>query len=75
MGVVNVSNGVRQGGIISPDLFSRYLDGFLCTSMGCWKSWQIGVLVVFGVHCLWVLWSMQMMLCCWHLMPLLSGVC
>ena len=64
----NVSNGVRQGGILSPYLFSLYLDGLLeelaDSGVGC-----------FGVHCLWVLWPMQMMLCCWHLVPLLSGVC
>ena len=35
---------------------------FLCTLMGCWKGWQIVMLVVFGVHCLWVLWPMQMVL-------------
>ena len=35
----NVSNGVREGGILSPYLFSLYLDGLLeelaDSSVGC----------------------------------------
>ena len=53
-----VSNGVRQGSVLSPVLFSEYLDGLL-------GNWVIVVLIVIGVVCLLELFVMQMILFCW----------
>ena len=59
----SVSNGVRQGGVLSPYLFAVYLDGLLeelsNSGVGCYCF----------CFCLWVLWPMLMILCCWHLVP------
>ena len=63
-----VSNGVRQGGVLSPVLFAEYLDGLL---VEC----QSEVLVVIGVTCLLVLSAMLMIWFYWLLVHLLSGVC
>ena len=60
----HVSNGVRQGGVLSPVLFSVYLDGLLQkladSGVGC--HW--GHLFA-GAVCL-----MLMTLCCWLLVLL-----
>ena len=53
----HVSNGVRQGGVLSPVLFAVYL---------------IVVVVVIGVTCFLGRFAMQMILFCWHHVHLLS---
>ena len=41
----SVSNGVRQGGVLSPYLFAVYLDGLLEDGVGCyWGSSFVGAL-------------------------------
>ena len=46
----NVSNGVRQGGVLSPFLFAVYLDGLLdelsASGVGCYWRWMFA-----GVFC------------------------
>ena len=51
----NVSNGVRQGSVLSPVLFAVYLDGLLK---------MIAVSVVIGVVNLLVHFVMLIILCC-----------
>ena len=58
----HVSNGVRQGGVLSPVLFAVYLDGLL----------EELAVVVIGVTCLLERFAMQMILFCWHHVHLLS---
>ena len=60
----HVSNGVRQGGVLSPVLFAVYLVYL--------KNWLIVVVVVIGVTCFLERFAMQMILFCWHHVHLLS---
>ena len=54
----HVSNGVKQGGVLSPVLF-------FVTWMVCFRNWLTLVLVVIGDICLLVLCVMLMILCYW----------
>ena len=63
-----VSNGVRQGGVFSPVLFTVYL-------VVCWMNCRILVLVVIEVLCLFVLFVMLMILFSWLNVPLLLDLC
>ena len=60
----HVSNGVRQGGVLSPVLFAVYLVYL--------RKWLIVVVVVIGVTCFLERFAMQMILFCWHHVHLLS---
>ena len=63
-----VSNGVRQGGVLSPVFF-------LFIWMVYWRNCLILVLVVIGALCLLVLFVMRMILFFWLPVPLLSDLC
>ena len=58
----SVSNGVQQGGVLSPFLFAVYLDSLLkelsLSGVGCRWRWMFA-----GVSVL------RMILFCWHLVP------
>ena len=58
----HLSNGVRQGGVLCPVLFSVYLDGLLQ------KLADSGIGCCWG--CLLVLRVMPMISCCWLLVRL-----
>ena len=55
----NVTNGVRQGGVLSPILFTVYLDELLL------RLSNLGIGCHFGNHLL-VVWDMLMILPSWH---------
>ena len=62
-GHFSVSNGVKQGGVLSPVLFCVYFDGLLHKLIDAGYGCYIG-------HVLLVFWLMPMTLFCWHHLPL-----